>query len=83
MQQKPLVKNFVPFKSTYLCLGVLLGGYGCSSSHHVGQAAILAIFCTQSNDFGMGIPILRYKYDLIIKIALRQFERNPIILFDK
>ena len=38
--------------------GVTVIAFLCQKPRHAGNAAILGIFCTQSNDFGMGLPIL-------------------------
>ena len=42
--------------------GVILTDLLFSKPRNIGRAAIFGIFCTQSNDFGMGLPILYAVY---------------------
>ena len=44
--------------------GVVLIDYVSSKPRNCGRAAIFGIFCTQSNDFGMGLPILYALYGM-------------------
>jgi hypothetical protein len=61
-----------------------VGTYVCSSPRHVGQSALFAIFSTQSNDFGMGLPILRQAlaiFEQIIGDVLSLFIRESFMRF--
>ena len=48
----------------FIFFGVVLIDYLSSQPRNCGRAAMFGIFCTQSNGFGMGLPILYAVYGM-------------------